>query len=73
MAGDAVERHLLPGDSLQIFDGADDGTLALQNRPLLDVQFDIGRGAEEAGLGGAGLADAGEFVAEHAAVDSDRR
>lgn len=58
---------------MQILHRADRQTFALQHRPLFDMQFEIGMRLEEAGLPVAGIADAGEFLPEHAAIGADSR
>ena len=63
------DRQLRPGDPLHSFDDPDRHAFVLEDRPLLDVQLDVGvrrrrRGARER----TGVADADELVAEAGAV-----
>lgn len=71
MVGGAVDGDALPGNALQILDRADRHAFTLQHRPLLDMKFEIGMRLEEAGFAVAGIADAGELLAEHAAIRAD--
>ncbi|MNW08903.1 hypothetical protein D3C71_2057750 [compost metagenome] len=73
MIGNAVNDQALPGDALQVFDGTDRYRFALEHRPLLDVQLDIGMGFQRAGLDTAGVADACELRSERRAIGSNRR
>ena len=69
-ARDCDLRPRQPGDAL---DHADDDAFALQDRPLLDVQFEIRMRREKTGARGADIADAPQFLAHRRAVDAANR
>ena len=73
MIGDARDGHALPRDALQVLDRADRHALAIEHRPLLDMQLEIGVRLEEAGRVRARVTDAFELGAEHRAVGPDGR
>lgn len=72
MVGHAVDGYALPGNALQVLDRADGDALALQHRPLFDMQLDIDMRLEEAGLMSAGITDALQLLTQHRAVGADR-
>ena len=62
MAGAAGDGDLGPGQPGDAFDRSDDAVLVLEDRTLLDVQFEVGMRPEPAGLGTTGVADALELL-----------
>jgi hypothetical protein len=71
--GDTLDRDALPRDALEALHGADRDALALEDRPLLDVELHVSPRPQEARLLGAGVPDAGELLAEHRPVGARRR
>jgi len=72
MVGLADDVDLLPGDALQVLHGADGDPLEIEHRPLLDVQFDEGGRTDATQRCRTGVADAGQLLAQHGAVDRAR-
>ncbi len=72
VVGDALDGDAPPRDALDVLHRADGHALAIEDRALLDMEFDIGVRPQEAKLVRAGIADALEFGAERGAVGCDR-
>ncbi|MCY1423652.1 hypothetical protein D9M71_393720 [compost metagenome] len=71
MVGVALHCDLLPGNALEVLDHANQGVPGFQNRPLLDVQFEVLVRDHGARLQIAGIADAPQLIAQARAVGAD--
>ncbi len=64
----AGQHEFAPPDRLHAGHRADAAAFGVEDRPLLDVQFQIGVRLQEPGLGRADVADAVQFLADRFAV-----
>ena len=69
MAGAAGDGDLGPGQPGDTFDRSDGAVFVLEDRTLLDVQFEVSMWPEPAGLGATGVADALELLPHAPSVD----
>src|SRR5262245_66281097 len=69
MAGAAGDRDLDPGQPGDTFDRSDNAVFILEDRTLLDVQFEVSMWPEPAGLGDTGVADTLEFLPHASSID----
>ena len=70
MVGRSLDANALPGNALEVFNGANRNALGIHDGTLLNVQFDECIGFDETGITRSAVPNTSQFIPQDGSIGS---